>query len=167
MEASRPQGDVIDAIAGIEPRSLLGRLRRRRRDVFDHAEGCHRVLLLPDDPGGVSRAERAAIALRVALITKDEGLATHYRMLLGEANGEELITAVVEPEAGGAMLGALLRHADLLAQAPGDATAEDLRKLDALGYTSRDVVALAQLVALVSFQSRLLAGLRILQEEKA
>ena len=59
-----------------------------------------------------------------------------------------------------------MRHADLLAQAPAEATAEDLRKLEALGYSSRDIVALAQLVAFVSFQSRLLAGLRILQEER-
>jgi CMD domain protein len=160
------EGDVINAIAGIAPGSRLDRLRRRRGDAFRHVQDSQNALLFPPDDAAIGHTERAAIALRVALIAKDERLATYYRMLLGEAKGEELLAAVVEPEAGGARLGALMRHADLLAQAPGEATVEDLRKLEALGYSSRDIVALAQLVAFVSFQSRLLAGLRILQEER-
>jgi CMD domain protein len=163
-----PAGDVVDTIAGLEPGSRLAELRRRRGEVFRHAQGSHDVLLLPADPGDVSRAERAAIALRVALAAKDEKLAAHYRMLLRQAGGEALIAAVEHPGAGdaGARLAALLRHADLLAHTPRDATQADLRKLEALGLTSRDIVAVSQLIAFVSFQTRLLAGLRILREER-
>ena len=110
---------------------------------------------------------RAAIALRVALTAKDEKLATHYRALLGQAGGAELIAPVVRPDAGDVKLAALLHHADLLAHAPGEAKAEDLRKLEAIGLSSRDIVVVAQLVAFVSFQMRLLAGLRILREERS
>jgi CMD domain protein len=160
-------GDVIDAIAGIGPGTPLDRLRRRRRDVFRHTQACHDVLFLPRDEGGISRAERAAIALRVALTAKDEPLATHYRVLLGEAGGADLIAAVVQPEAGDIRLAALLRHADLVALAPDEAGEADLRKLEALGLSSRDIVVLAELVAFVNFQTRLLAGLRILREERS
>jgi len=116
---SEIDADVIDEIAGLELGSRLAELRRQRAEVFRHAQGSHDVLLLPQDAGGVSRAERAAIALRVALAAKDEKLAAHYRSLLRSAGGERLIAAV------------------------------------------------SQLVAFVSFQTRLLAGLRILQEEGA
>ena len=160
-------GDVVDAIAGIAPGSPIDRLRRRRGDVFRHTQGSHDALLYPRDEGGVRRPERAAIALRVALTAKDERLATHYRALLNEAGGSELIGTVVQPDTGDKRLAALLHHSDLLAHAPGNATAEDLRKLEALGFSSRDIVVVAQLVAFVSFQARLLAGLRILREERS
>jgi CMD domain protein len=160
-------GDVVDAIAGIAPGSPIDRLRRRRGEVFRHTQGSHDALLLPREEGGISRAERAAIALRVALTAKDEKLATHYRALLGQAGGAELIAPVVRPDAGDVKLAALLHHADLLAHAPGEAKAEDLRKLEAIGLSSRDIVVVAQLVAFVSFQMRLLAGLRILREERS
>lgn len=160
-------GDVTDAIAGVAPGSRIDRLRRRRGEVFRHVQGSHDVLLFPQDEGGISRAERAAIALRVALTAKDERLAAHYRKLLAEADGSELIGAIVQPDLGEPRLAALLHHADLLSHAPGNATLDDLRKLQALGFTSRDIVVAAQLVAFVSFQMRLLAGMRILREERS
>jgi CMD domain protein len=165
---SEAPDDVIDAIAGIAPGSRLAELRRQRAEVFRHSQGSHDVLLLPSDPGGVSRAERAAIALRVALAAKDEKLAAHYRDLLRKAGGEALLAPVEHPSAGDspARFAALLRHVDLVAAAPGRATQADLRRLAALGLTSRDIVAVSQLIAFVSFQTRLLAGLRILQEER-
>ncbi|MFI5015082.1 MAG: CMD domain protein [Hyphomicrobiales bacterium] len=160
--------DVIDEIAGIEPGSRLAELRRQRAEVFRHSQGSHDVLLLPADPGSVSRAERAAIALRVAAAAKDERLAAHYRGLLREAGGEALIAFVEHPGAGGApaRLAALLRHADLLAETPRYAAKADLEKLEALGLSGRDIVAISQLIAFVSFQTRVLAGLRILKEER-
>jgi CMD domain protein len=160
--------DVIDAIAGLAPGSRLAELRRQRAEVFRHSQGSHDVLLLPQDPGGVSRAERAAIALRVALAAEDEKLAAHYRGLLRQAGGEALVGPAEHPSGGdaSARLAALLHHTDLVATAPGQATQADLRRLEALGLTNRGVVVVSQLIAFVSFQTRLLAGLRILQEER-
>jgi CMD domain protein len=165
---SETPDDVIDAIAGLAAGSRLAELRRQRAEVFRHSQGSHDVLLLPSNPGGVGRAERAAIALRVALAVKDEKLAAHYRALLRQAGGEALVAPVEHPSAGdaSARLAALLRHADLVASAPGRATQADLRRLEAQGFTSRDIVAVSQLIAFVSFQTRLLAGLRILREER-
>jgi len=146
--------DTVDTIAGIAADSPLGAMRRQRADIFRHTQGSHDVLLTPADPDGVSLAERAAIALRMAEHDHDAALSAHYAKLLEQAGGMP----------HGPRWDALLRHTDLLAAAPGDATAEDLRKLEAVGLSARDIVAVSQLIAFVSYQVRLLAGLRLLQQ---
>ena len=56
-----------------------------------HEEGAYRELVLPPQPGRVSLAERAALALRGALIEGDAALAAHYRALLAAAGTAEEI----------------------------------------------------------------------------
>jgi len=48
--------------------------------------------------------------------------------------------------------------------APDSATQADLDRLLAAGMTPRAVVSLSQLIAYVNFQSRVLAGLRMLRD---
>ena len=71
--------DVIRAVAGIAPGSALAALRRERSDAMHHTEGSYAALLDPDEPAGVSRAERHLIALRVAILNDDAPLAGHFR----------------------------------------------------------------------------------------
>ena len=148
--------DVTDTIAGIAPGSKLAELRRSRADIFRHTQGSHDVLLLPADPGGVSLRERAAIALILAEHDHDAALSAHYRKLLDQAGGP--------PEAG-PRWNTLRAHTELLAGTPGQARSENIRKLEAAGLSSRDIVAVSELIAFVSYQVRLLAGLRILKQE--
>jgi uncharacterized protein YciW len=145
--------DVVDRIAGIAADSPLGQLRRQRTDIFRHTQGSHDALVTPADPGGVSLRERAAIALLLAEHDGDRDLSAHYRALLEPLGGMP----------AGARWDALQRHAKLLAAAPDDAAAEDLRRLQAAGLSSQDIVAVSQLIAFVSYQVRLLAGLRLLK----
>ncbi len=63
-------GDVINQFAGIAPGSPLAQLREQRPETLRHAQGSFQVLLEPDDPGGVSREEREAIALRVETLER-------------------------------------------------------------------------------------------------
>jgi uncharacterized protein YciW len=147
--------DLIDSLAGISEDSPLGQLRRQRADIFRHTQGSHDVLVTPADPGGVSLAERAAIALIVAEYDDDTVLAAHYRALVEKAGGI--------PQ--GERWDALLVHTDLLAGSPGAATSAHLRKLEAVGLSARDIVAVSQLIAFVSYQVRLMAGLRLLKQE--
>ncbi len=144
--------DLIDSLLGIAPDSRLHLLRARRPEARQHAEGAWRELVLPADPGGVSLAERAAIAMRVA--KADAALAAHYRAL-GPAPAE------------GDRMAVLLHHADLVATRPEAVGKPEITALEALGLTPRDIVAITQLVAFVPFQIRLLAGLRLLQQEAA
>lgn len=158
--------DLIEALLGIDPASPLGALRRQRPDILRQTEGAYRALVIPDDPGGVSPAERAALALRVALIERHDALAAHYRALLADRGtpAEQRAAETPAPDGDG-RLPTLLRYADLVAQHPARADQAEIDRLSNLGLTPQDVVAVTQLVAFVPFQTRLLAGLRLLQEE--
>src|SRR4051812_35719424 len=81
-EATTP--DVLDQLAGIQPGSALAELRAQRSDVARYTQGSYDTLLAPEDPAGVSFAERALIALRVAVLNGSAPLSEHYRQRLGE-----------------------------------------------------------------------------------
>ncbi|MGX9965228.1 CMD domain-containing protein [Roseomonas sp. F4] len=146
--------DLIEDLLGLAPDSPLGVLRRRRPEALRHAEGAFRELVLPDNPGGISRAERALLAWHVARREGDLALAARYRDLAGE----------VPPSP---RLDALLAYAEKVAMTPETTTKADIDGLAALGLSSRDIVAATQLIAFVPYQLRMLAGLRAMQQEKA
>lgn len=62
----------------------------------------------------------------------------------------------------GARLVAALQHAHLLVFHPRDANVEALQNLLDAGWSTTDIVTLSQLVAFLSFQIRVVAGLRAL-----
>jgi alkylhydroperoxidase domain protein/CMD domain protein len=158
--------DLLDVLAGAGPRLVA--LRARREKATAHAEGSHRALFEPADPGGVSGLERAAVALRVAAWHEEPRLVDHYRRLLTAAGAAADLVALVETRGGrppdNARLGAELAHADLLAARPAEATPADLASLAAAGLTERDIVTISQVIAFVSFQARLLAGVLLLAD---
>jgi uncharacterized protein YciW len=75
--------DLMNAIIGATPGSALADLRAQRPDILRHTQGSHEVLLSPDDPGGLSLAERALVAHRVAELSGHAALTNHYQALLG------------------------------------------------------------------------------------
>jgi len=147
--------DLMNTLLGIAEGSALAELRTQRPEVLRHTQGSHDVLLCPEDPGGLSLAERALVAQRVAALSGHAALATYYQGLV-EARG------VVAP----ARREALLAHASLLATSPGRATPDNLTALRAVGLSERDMVALSQLIAFVSYQVRAAVGLALLAREK-
>ncbi len=159
--------DLIETLLGIDPDSPLRALREQRAAIRRHGQGAYAELVIPADPGGVTPAERAALALRVALTERHAGLAAHYRVILERVGTPaELAAAQRFPlDAGGDRLAALLRYADLVAAAPERCGQADIDALGAHGLSARDVVAVTQLAAFVPYQVRLLAGLRALREE--
>lgn len=166
--AATAQADVIDHLAGITPGSKLAALRAERPVLVRATQGSHQALFEPDDLGGVSHRERDGLALRVAALTPSPELVAWHRERLS-AQGEDAATiAAFEagPESAGltAREVALLRHADILANTPGDATPENIAALKAAGFSPRDIVTISQLIAFVSFQARLLVGLRLVGE---
>ena len=88
--------DVIDHLAGIAPGSRLAELRAQRPDVVRYAQGSYEALLEPADLAGVSRREREAVALRVAVLTPSPALVAWHSAPLQELAGEDLVRAVVE-----------------------------------------------------------------------
>ena len=159
--------DLVEDMLEIAPGSALAALRERRPEARRHAEGAYRELLMPEDPGHVSHADRAALALRVALREGDAPLAARFRALLEEAGGEEaaMLAEDLSDEIMEGRLPALLRYADMVAAKPETVTQETIDALGAMGLTPRDIVAVTQLVAFVPYQVRLMAGLRAMQGE--
>jgi CMD domain protein len=157
--------DVIDELAGLTPGSPLGELRRQRPEVMKHLQGSDDALFAPADDGGLTRAERTAAALRVAELLRDATLVTHYQARLNALDPSGALEKTVE---GGARItegrwDAIVAHVDLVTHGPASAQRQDIDDLLAVGLSSHAVVSLSQLIAFVNFQSRVLAGLRMLK----
>ncbi len=165
-EVSAP--DLLDLLATIQPGSTLAETRARRADVARYTQGSYNALLTPTDPAGVSLVEREMVALRAAILTASPGLIEHYRGLLQQRSvSAETITAVEHFPAANTLSAreaAILRHVDQLTNEPRAATAEQLAELQTHGLSARDIVSIAQLIAFLSYQVRLLAGLQLLAE---
>ncbi|KRA23941.1 hypothetical protein ASD65_05520 [Microbacterium sp. Root61] len=70
-------------------------------------------------------------------------------------------------ESIGARLTAALEHAHLLVYRPREASGDSIQALLDAGWTPDGIVTLSQLVAFISFQQRVISGLRVLSEEVA
>lgn len=154
--------DLMDMAAGLQPGSPVATLRRQREAFVRHTQGSHDVLLCPAEPDGVSLVERAAAALRVATIERDAALIAHYRARLAALGAD---VGAVEAMDVPPRLAAILRHVALVTTAPRSATPARLDTLRELGLSPRDIVVITHIVAFVSYQVRVAAGLRALAEE--
>ncbi len=157
--------DVMNTLAGIAPDSALAALRRQRPDVVKHLQGSDDVIFSPSDDGGLTRAERAAAALRIAELLRDGVLDAHYRARLTalDPSGTLAKTVTGEAQITEGRWDAILAHVDLVTRGPGSAERDDIEELLAVGLSSHAVVSLSQLISYVNFQSRVLAGLRLLK----
>jgi CMD domain protein len=156
--------DVMDRLAGLAPGTPLFELRRQRPDVVKHLQGSDDAIFSPADDGGLTRAERAAAALRIAELLRDEALQAHYRARLVALDPSGALAKTVD---GGSRItegrwDAILAHVDLVTRGPGASTQHDIEELQAVGLSSHAIVSLSQLISYVNFQSRVLAGLRAL-----
>ncbi|MFG3255739.1 CMD domain-containing protein [Streptomyces sp. NPDC048172] len=134
--------DVIDKVAGTP---IV--LRAFRDKAYAHTQGAHDALLAGTE--GLGRPERAALAAYAAELDGAPALATHYRGLAPTPEPSTRFTA-------------LRRHAELLVRAPSTATPRDIEALARAGWGAPEIVAASQLIAFVTYQSRLAAGLRAL-----
>jgi alkylhydroperoxidase domain protein len=141
--------DLLASLADIAPDSELAQARNTREAATRHAQGSYEVIFSQQD-ADFPLAERFALAARVAEWNAQPTLQGHY-----------------QPQAGA--LDNSPRHELALAWAhrltfePVSATPEHLQALQAAGWTARGIVTLSQSVSFINFQSRLLAGLRLLQ----
>jgi uncharacterized protein YciW len=149
--------DLLERIIGLAPASPLSNLRAQRPDIVRHTQGSHDVLLFPADSGGLSLSERALIAARVAEASGHAALTRHYRQLLAERG---------DPPQD-RRLDTILQHVNRVATAPGTALPAHIEAQRAVGLSARDIVALTQIVAFVSYQVRAAVGLALLAEGQA
>ena len=163
--AGPPAADLIDRLAGLAPGSPVHALRHRREKVAAATQGSHDGLFDPALPG-LSLAERLLVAVYACRLTPAPGLAEHYRARLAELGVAPALVAVVdhgEPQQlDDARLRAMLNFTRTLILKPIEGDQALLHTLPAAGIDTPSIVTLAQLIAFISYQTRLVAGLAAL-----
>ncbi|HYD05770.1 MAG TPA: CMD domain protein [Reyranella sp.] len=184
--------DVIDSLAGIAAGSPLDTIRRTRRPTArEHAQKSYESLFTPADFGGFTADERYAVAVFVAGLHGQDAIKAFYAGKLASiaAIDAEIAAARTKGPYGafpkgplsredttgpihrvadgnraalGPRLAAAFEHVHMLVFHPRDADARSLQSLLDAGWTTTQVVTLSQLVAFLSFQIRVVAGLRVL-----
>jgi alkylhydroperoxidase domain protein len=143
--------DIFAELAEIAPGSPLALARETRDAATRHAQGSYQTLFSQQD-AEFPLDERFAVAAKVAKWHNADALAAHYAGFgLADPTSERLTPA--------------LNFARLLTFSPVEASPASLRSLSQAGWSKEGIVTLAQLIAFVSFQSRLIAGLRLLNDK--
>ena len=151
LETAGPAGqpDVIGAAAGLAPGSTLHAARRFRATVVEATQASHDALLY-EPVDGLSTADRLRVAVHCCEAAQAPQLAAHYRALLAQQPAQE---------AASAALPAMQDWAGLLTTDPRRGDRAALHALRTAGLPDAAIVALAQLVAFLSYQTRVVAGL--------
>jgi len=157
--------DLVDTLVPLAAGDPVHAVRHQRDKVVAATQGSYDSLF---DPAleGLSLAERLLAALAIAAQAGSAPLVAHYTARLQGL--PDLTPAQRDAVASGsanaddARLQAILRFADLLAARPVEGDRAALLQLPAAGLSTPAVVALAQLIAFVAYQVRVVAGLQAL-----
>ncbi len=157
--------DLIDRLAGLATGSATHVLRHQRDKVAVATEGSYRTMFDPALPG-LTLTERLAVALYASRLTPSAELAAHYLDRLQAAGADAETVAAVDgtrlEAVADARLRAMLTFTRKLIEKPVEGDRAALLSLPAAGLSTPEVVTLAQLIAFLSYQARLVAGLRAL-----
>lgn len=160
-----PAQDVVDQVAGLNNGSATHALRHTREKVATATQGSYDALFDAALPG-LTLGERLLVALYTCRLTPAPELAEHYRArLTGTPVDASALQAVDQGDADAladTRLRAILAFTRTLVERPIEGDREALLRLPAAGLATADVVTLAQLIAFLSYQTRLAAGLRAL-----
>ena len=184
--------DVIDHLVGIAPGSRLEAIRAQRPQARDNAQASFRALFEPAETEAMALSERFAVAVFVAGLHGQGAIAEFYAAALegdGAAILQAAEAAVTKGPYGhypagplsvedvpgptwacapalaaalGPRLAAAFAHAHLLVFHPRDAAPPALQALLDAGWTTTGIVTLSQLISFLSFQIRVVVGLRAL-----
>jgi uncharacterized peroxidase-related enzyme len=159
--------DLIDSLARLPAGGPVTTLRRQRETARAATQACFDTLFDSAQPvPDLSPLERELAALRTAALAQDAALAALHRSRARDLGAEPDAQGGLpgaEGQPPNARLSAVLGFVDRLALRPAAAGPEHLALLTQQGLSPAAIVTLAQVVAFVSYQTRLLAGLRALQ----
>lgn len=143
--------DLIDNLAKLDPSSPVHAIRHQRNKVVDATQGSYRQLFDPALPG-LTLGERLRVAQTICKLSGSQSLLQHYTRALEQqpAPTDEAREA------------ALQRFATLLTHKPVEGDRSSIDALLAAGLQPAEIIALAQLIAFLSYQIRVVAGLQAL-----
>ena len=158
--------DTIDRVVGLAPGQRTHTIRHQRAKVVAATQGSEQALF---DPAlaGLTLRERLCVALYACRLTPSEALARQYAARLVTAGADAPLIAEVSRGsltlAGQPRLLAMLNFTHALITEPVKADQAALLALKDAGLSTPEIVTLAQLIAFISYQVRLAAGLTAMQ----
>lgn len=156
--------DLIDRLVPLPATHPLHAVRHQRSKVVAGTQGSHAGLFDPALPAP-PLAERLLVAHAVARASGVAALQAHYADALRALPSHEAAAAVAVLDGAApadARTAAVLRFATVLATAPAEGDRALLLTLPAAGLATEEAVVIAQLVAYVAYQARVVAGLQAL-----
>lgn len=160
--------DVIDRIADVAPGSATYATRHKREKVAAATQRSYDALFDPALPD-LTPADRLCVALYACTLSNASGPAAHYAQRLASIGVDRTVIDPIAQNSPDALEGqpsrlrAMLNFTRTLIEAPIEGDKAALERLRDAGIPTPAVVALAQLIAFLSYQIRLTAGLRALQ----
>ena len=134
-----------------------------RAKIMQLCDASGQAVVTPAACGSLPHAQRCAIAIRIARANGCEELAMTYATLLATMGAGPQVTAIADGAgAADAREAAILSYVDTVT--PARASRAHVDALLGAGLTDSDVVSLAELVACINFQVRVLAGVRLVEE---
>lgn len=169
MSSSLPAADLIDTLAALPAGSAVHAVRHQRDKVVAATQGSYDSIF---DPAlnGPSLAERLLAAHSIVRLAGSTALQAHYRErllalpALTPTQQAALDGQPLDSLGGDDRLQAILAFSRTLTERPVDGDQAALLQLPAAGLATPEVIALAQLIAFVAYQLRVVAGLQALVE---
>ena len=155
--------DVIDQAVPLAPHQATHAVRHERAKVVASTQGSYEAMFAPGVQD-ISVAERLLVALQACRLSEADSLASHYRQRLTSDGIEPALIDTVNRNDIGSLpdprLQTILRFTTTLIERPIDGDRQAIDALVNAGLSTPAIVALGQLIAFLSYQIRLTAGLQ-------
>lgn len=159
--------DLLDRLLDIQPGTHLHAVRHARNKVASATQGSQDLFFDPALENNLSVSERRWVAYYAARLTPQATLTAHYLEQLQVLGVDEVVRAAVDSGAietlNDARLRAILSFTRTLIESPVHGDQAALQALQHEGLSTAEIVVLAQLIAFLSYQVRLAAGLGALR----
>ncbi|KPL66185.1 MULTISPECIES: CMD domain-containing protein [Pseudomonas syringae group] len=166
-----PQPDLLDSLLNIAPGSPVHQIRHAREKVASATQGSQNLFFDPALDNDLSLSERLWVAYYAARLGEQATLTAHYLKQLQALGTKASVLADVDAGAidvlDDARLAAILRFTRTLIESPVHGDQAALLTLQHEGLSTAEIVVLAQLIAFMSYQVRLAAGLAALHSAGA
>jgi uncharacterized peroxidase-related enzyme len=144
--------DLIDSLTRLDQFPAVKSIRHQRGKVVDATQGSYNQLFDPALPG-LTLGERLRVAQTISQLSDSASLLQHYTQQLA---------ALPEAPVNAQREAALQTFATLLTHKPVEGDRSSIDALLAAGLQPPEIIALAQLIAFLSYQVRVVAGLQAL-----
>jgi uncharacterized protein YciW len=150
---------TVHAICDIAEGTATAHALAGRAAILAQTQAAEEAVLRPRAPGRWPHDLRAALAARIARLNGEERLARHFLSHAGAS------ADLADPADDGTALGlgTVIAFMDKVAANTRNVAAEDISALQAEGIDDADIVRLAELNAFLSYQIRVIAGVRLMQ----